>query len=330
MATGIVSLAARGAGAVTLSELLLALTAIVYLALAGYHATRFARRPALVLDELRTSAIFDYLTFVAAGAVLGSGLLAAGAGRAPAWALLALSALAWLAISAAIVVELVFVRSLHPRTQAQGGWLLAVVAPQALSVLCLSLAAGRSGGGLVAVALGLWLLGSALYPPIALERLGRLRAGGRPAASLRADDWILMGALAISALAGSSLFDRFSSEGSTAGDHPLGWALLVGELALAWGLVPLLVLGEISHAATPASARGPSGSRWTTVFPLGMISVATRAFAEPSGLAALRVVADVAFAVALAAWLLDGAFSVAHRSCDLRASLSCNRRTRRR
>jgi tellurite resistance protein TehA-like permease len=321
MATGIVSLAARGAGAVPVSDALLWLAVLLYLTLLCYHSLRFARRPRTVLAELRTSAIFDYLTFVAAGALLGGGLLLAGVGRAPAWGLLGLSALAWAAIAAAIALELVVARTLHPRSQAQGDWLLAVVAPQALGILCLALSPRRRGGALLTAAICLWLLGSALYPPLALERLARLRSGGKAWARLRADDWILMGASAISTLAGSLCLDRLAPGGA----RPAALALLIAQFALTWALVPLLAWGEVRHAAAPAAARAAGGSRWATVFPLGMLSVATRAFAGPAGLPALRDVGDACFAVAFAAWLLAAGFAAVQRAGDLHARRAARR-----
>lgn len=299
MATGIVSLAARGAGAIALSEALLWVAVALYAALLAYHATRFARRPGAVLEELRTGAIFDYLTFVAASALLGASLLLVGVDRVAAWALLALAGSAWLAMAAAIVLELLLIRSLHPRSETQGGWLLAVVAPQALALLCLGLAGETGGVPLRDAAIVLWILGSALYPPIALERLSRLRRSGqRLSAGLRADDWIAMGALAISALAGSEALEALGPSGGLR----LPVELLVdAQLAGAWALVPLLVWGEARHALTPAGARSPSGSRWATVFPLGMISASTRAFAPAHG-PVLSAAADLSFAVALGAW----------------------------
>lgn len=308
MATGIVSLAGRGAGLITLSEALLWLSAAFYVVLLAYHAARFARRPRAVARELKTSAIFDYLTFVAAGALLGGSLLLVGVNQTAGWALFTISGLAWLAIAATIAVELLLTHSLHPRTEAQGGWLLAVVAPQALGLLCLSLAKNTNGSLLGGIAFGLWAVGSGLYGPIALERLSRLRrSGGRLSAGLRADDWIAMGALAISALAGSEVLERLSLP---AGLNALVQVLVAVQLAGAWALVPLLVLGEASHAMTAPRARSSGGSRWATVFPLGMLSASTRAFAPLHG-SALGTAADVSFAVALLAWataaLLGGA-----------------------
>jgi tellurite resistance protein TehA-like permease len=307
MATGIVSLAGRGAGWTALSEVLLWLSAALYVVLLAYHAARFARRPAIVLAELRTSAIFDYLTFVAAGALLGGSLLLVGVGPAAAWVLLGLSGSAWLAIVATIVVELLVIRSLHPRAEAQGGWLLAVVAPQALALLCLGLAGEAGGLALRDAAAVLWVLGSALYLPIALERLSRLRRSGRRlSAGLRAEDWIGLGALAISALAGSELLEQL---GPFAGLGPCIRVLVSAQLACAWALLPLLVWGEVRHALTPAGARSPSGSRWATVFPLGMLSVSSRDFAPAHGWL-LSAGADLSFAVALAAWLVAALVAV--------------------
>jgi hypothetical protein len=91
------------------------------------------------------------------------------------------------------------------------------------------------------------------------------------------------------------------------------------QFALGWALVPPLVWGEVRHATAPVAVRVAGGSRWATVFPLGMLSVATRAFAGPAGLAALRDVGDACFAVAFGAWLLAVAFATVHRAADLQA-----------
>lgn len=311
MATGILSLAARGEGLVTPADALLWLGALAYLGLLGYHAARFFRRPNLLRGELRTSAIFDYLTFVAAGAVLGDGLLLAGVSARFAWALLAVSGASWLAIAATLVVELVAIRSLHPRSQLEGGWLLAVVAPQSLSILALALADRSHSGTLAALALALWLIGSALYLPIALERLWRLEAARNGIGEVRSDDWILTGALAISTLAGTHLIDSPGRGMLGPGLHqPLSVAVAV-ELILALASIPLLIWGESRRLRGGESAGALLAGRWSTVFPLGMLAAACGAYAITVDLGALAQLSHVLFVIAALSWLLTVAVEAA-------------------
>jgi Voltage-dependent anion channel len=168
---------------------------------------------------------------------------------------------------------------------------------------------GDGGALLRGAAVVLWVFGSVLYPMIALERLSRLRQSEwRLSAGLRADDWIGVGALAISAFAGSEVLEALSLP---AGLHLFVGAVVLAQLACAWALVPLLVWGEFRHARLPLDARSPSGSRWTTVFPIGMLSASTRAFAPAHGLV-LSVGADLSFAVALGGWLIAALFGSAN------------------
>ena len=180
MATGILSLAARTAGWSALSLLLLWLAILAYLVLLVYELVRVDRRARIVLEELRTGFIFNYLTLVAAGAVLASDMLASGWSTALAWLLLVFSGFFWVAIMLVILLELVALGSLHPRSEAQGGWLLAVVAPQSLSILVLALAGTDA---LRVIALVLWILASVLYPPLAAVRVLRWSVRGTPSGS---------------------------------------------------------------------------------------------------------------------------------------------------
>lgn len=304
MATGILSLAARELGLTVLSDLLLGITALAFLALAGNDLIRLAAAPRLLLGELRSGAIFDYLTFAAAAAVLGNGLLLAGASPDVAWTLLLVAGLSWLTIAGTVAIELVALRVLHPRSQVEGGWLLAVVAPQSLSILALALAnRAAAPRALGSAALGLWVLGSALYAPIAVERLARLSPAHGNGVEMRPDDWILMGALAISALAGVHLAEAPGRGGLGAGAHPFLLAVAAAELALALVSILPLALAEAHRRRGTRNARPLTSRRWSTVFPLGMLSTSCGAFAAPAQLGALTVLAWILFAAALAAWL---------------------------
>ena len=189
----------------TLSLLLLWLATLAYIVLFAYDVVRLDRRPMVVLDELRTGIVFNYLTLVAAGAVLAIDILSAGWSTVLAWVLLVFSCVFWLVIGTVILVELLAIGSLHPRSEVQGGWLLAVVAPQSLCILTLALAGHPRADTLRVIALILWILASVLYLPLAAERVLRLSHVRDTVKELRSDDWILMGALAISALAAAKL-----------------------------------------------------------------------------------------------------------------------------
>ena len=314
MATGIVALAARGAHRQLLSEALLGLAIALYVILLVYHMTRFARRREVLRSELGTSAVFDYLTLVAAGAVIGSGLLRAGSSMFAAWALLLFSGLVWIVLTMTLLLELLALHSLHPRSELEGGWLLAVVAPQSLSILIGALAAGHGLGTAFWLAFGLWLFASMLYVPIAqlrLQRLGLAAGMLRVACSrLRSDDWILMGALAISALAGAQLIDLSNQASAHGVVHSALTVVVDAQLTVAVLFLPLLIVSELGRVRFGVTFDELTAERWSTVFPLGMLSVSCRALASTMSLAALRPLADALFAVALAAWLANAVLAV--------------------
>jgi tellurite resistance protein TehA-like permease len=312
MATAVTSLLARPLGLATVSLVLLALAAGAYLLLLAGHAMRLARRPTAVLSELGNARAFEYLTIVAAGGVLGSGLLLAGAGTLTGWVLLVLSGIVWLTICAGLTVDLAH-HSLHPSRELRGTWLLTVVAPQSLSVLAVSLLDQSGPRALATLAVALWLFGSALYPPIALGRMRRLGVGWRAAMRVRPDDWILMGALAISAVAASRLLTLPAHSGMPSPIHTVVLAGATAQLALAAMFIPLLVWDELAHMLRFHDVP-PASRRWATVFPLGMFALACHAFAAATGLRPLATVGEVSSVVALGAWLTTTTLAAAHRA----------------
>jgi hypothetical protein len=243
MGTGIVSLDLASAGWSAGSDVLGALAAAVWLALAA------------------TGELWSELAGVSATAVLGTRLLGFGWTGA-AWPLLALA-------GGLCAVRLPRVR-LGRRTT--GADLLAVVVVQSLAVL-----AGRLGGDWLRVAAhGLLAVGLVLYVAIVSRLDAReLRRGA-------GDQWIAGGALAISALAAADI-----------GLRPLDH--LLAAAALAW--LPVLIAGELA-----APRAGDPGTRWSTVFPVGMY--AAMAFAV-----GLTGFAHVWAWVALAVWALAAVYT---------------------
>ena len=264
MATGVVSVAASGQRFPILSDVLLSVAVSAWAALTVVVALRRRRgRP-------RPQA----LAFVAATTVIGARVSDSGA-MPLALALLTLGVVAW---------SVLLFRSELARPGAD--WLLVVVATESLAVLAATLAP-RFGDGLLVAALAWWGLGLLLYLPVSAAAVTDA-ARGR---GFTPDLWVLMGALAITTLAGAEIVlagRPWMKDGALA-----AWAA-----ASAW-LLPLVV-AELRMR----SRWGYRASRWSFVFPLGMYSVASQTLAQADSVPPLHEVGRVAFFIALGAWTL--------------------------
>src|SRR5207248_7969447 len=121
------------------------------------------------------------------------------------------------------------------------------------------------------------------------------------AARFRPDDWIAMGALAISALAGTTLIGS-AGGGIRPGIRTISLGVWAG--ACLW--VPLLVRLDV-RAALAGRRRLPDAHRWSMVFPLGMLSAASQAVGDAETLPAVRQVGQGVMWVALIAWAMVAA-----------------------
>lgn len=270
MATGILSVAAAGAGLAPIAWPLLALAVAILVGVAGHDAWLLLRQRRRVARELQhPDRAIDLFTSVAALSVLGSRIGA----PPPRLALSVLAAACWLAAWAALAFAL-------RRSQAsvRGSWLLLVVAAQSLAILLMPL---------TGLAVLFWLLGLLLYLPVAsLIVRGLYRRQTEPAA----DFWILMGALAISTLAATAVLPPARAVAA-------GLGLWI--LASAW--IPYLLLATRWRSWLRYDHRW-----WSLVFPLGMYSAASQALLPLAGgsLHFLRAIADLALGAGLIAWLL--------------------------
>jgi tellurite resistance protein TehA-like permease len=138
-----------------------------------------------------------------------------------------------------------------------------------------------------------WLLGVLMYVVVAAPLVRRVRRGG---VELAGDHWIVMGALAIGALAASSLVRASAQLGWASGLEDVARAAEVVLWAGASAAIPLLLLAE-------ARAWPPSlgVERWSNVFPLGMYATATYALRARTGVGWLHTVATVFLWIAVAA-----------------------------
>ncbi len=338
MATGILSVAARYAGRPTVATVLAVTAAVALGILALCVAVGLATTGSAVAagpDALARSLLL--FSAVAACDVVAAGLgpdrVAVSAGLG------AVAAILWLVLVRRTVAAL-RTRPRRARGEgARGGWLLAAVATESLALTGAHLAgAGVAVPILLGAALLCWALGLVAYVVIAVPVVRRIAAARAGVEVLSPDVWVLMGALAVATLAGSSIVLASSASGA------FSWApgVLAPALLCLWALattwIPGLVVAEMRRARwVPVRYER---ARWATVFPLGMYSAASSVLAfvlvahgpvgleGPDGLGevdglpvlptVLRGVGEVAFGVALLVWCAV-ALGLARRGWRLRS-----------
>lgn len=302
MATGIVAVAADDHAYPWLSIPLGWIGVGVFVVLAGGLLVKVAIAPRTAVGELGDPDVaLRLFTSVAACAVLGVRFLDV------AWAvwLFGIAALAaWLLL---VPIAARDVRS-RPRDDlrdhAHGAWLLPSVATAGLATTAADLATITGSRGLLIADAIVWLLGLLFY--IAVAWLIGYRAAAAPIVPelVTPDSWILMGALAISALAGDHLLRTTQALGNlaaiTSWVHPMTFA--VWTTATAW--IPLLLYAEIWRIDQRTGSLRYADVWWAAVFPLGMYSAATAATGRRFDIAALTTVSLVFFWVAFTAWSL--------------------------
>ncbi|MGH3009283.1 MAG: tellurite resistance/C4-dicarboxylate transporter family protein [Gaiellaceae bacterium] len=223
----------------------------------------------LVLAAILRERSVRSFALVAGTAVVGVDFLLLGQGEL-ALALWSLAAALWLAVAAAIRLE-------------AADALLTVVATESLAVLGATLDRHHLAP-LGEAAIGIWALGLALYPLVA----GRTIRSASRERNFNPTLWIVMGALAIATLAASEiLLDRRALDSDVA----------LATWAAASSVIPFLVAAELRVRSWRYEV-----ARWSFVFPLGMYGVASHMLGAADGLASLRDLGTVFFAVALAAW----------------------------
>jgi tellurite resistance protein TehA-like permease len=248
---------------------------------------------------------FGFFAIAAGIDVLGIRLAAAGHPLATG-ILAGVAAAVWLVLTYGVPAGLLLARSRDSVVgDVNGTWLLWVVATQSVSVAASTLVpAWPSQSGLLApVAVGLWGIGLVLYLLlVSLILLHWLTVPMTPQA-LSPPYWILMGATAITVLAGARILGlpaALAAVKATAG-FVEGFSFALWAFGTWW--IPLLVvLGFWRHVRRhwPLSYEP---ALWSVVFPLGMYSVATLAFGKAAHLAFMEPLSRFMLWVALAAWV---------------------------
>jgi len=323
MATGIVSIDASQHGMANIGYAMFVLNLVAYawlLALTVLRLAYFHRE--LVADFANPSRGAGFLTFAAGTCVLGSQCVQVVPLPTLASALAAVGAAAW-----AVLTYLFFAAAITARFKPgftrsiNGGWLIAVVATEALSVLLTLLAARHADPAhLRFFALGLYMLGAALYLLIITLVVYRMVFFPLRASEFTPPYWIDMGALAITTLAGSLIVTQAPASGPLVEVLPFvkGFTLFFWATATWW--IPLLVILEAWRHLRRHVRFQYETDDWDIVFPIGMYTVGTYELAHALRADFLLAIPAAGVYVSLIMWLLVAAAGVHHAYRNLHAA----------
>src|SRR5262245_28862253 len=187
-----------------------------------------------------------------------------------------------------------------------GGWLLAVVATQAVSVLGTLLVSHLVDyrEPILFFTLCMFLLGCMLYLLLITLIFYRFTFVNITTASLTPPYWINMGAVAITTLAGARLIIAAPAWSflSDVMSFLKGFTLFFWSVGTWW--IPLLfIVGFWRHVYKHFPLRYDP-QYWGMVFPLGMYTVCTFQFSRAINFPPLMIIPRIFIYLAFAAWLL--------------------------
>lgn len=309
MATGIVSLAAFMMDYSGLAIALFYLNIAQYILLCLLYALRAWRYPRRFFGDLVAHLKAPgYFTTVAGTGILASQFIILRENTVAGFTLWLLAIVLWIGLTYAIFTAFTVKRDKPTLDKGiNGGWLLAVVATQALAVSSALLAA-RIGRPyqleLNLVALSTWLWGGMLYVWMMSLIFYRYVFFRLSPNDLAPPYWINMGAMAISTLAGSLLILNASHAPYLVSMLPFlkGFTVLYWATGTWW--IPMLLLLGIWRYVYKRFPFEYDPLYWGAVFPLGMYAACTWQMNHAMEFGFLANLSRVFFYIAFAAWAI--------------------------
>lgn len=323
MATGIVAIALQLEGMRPLALVLGWMNAVFFAVLAVLTVAWAIRyRGGLIREAGDFGNGPGFFTIVAGTAILGDEMAALFHHPEAATVLWLLTLPLWVCCMYAIFIEFM-VDAKKPSLEAgiNGGWLLSVVATQAVADLgaLISSQYPSHAAGILFFSLAMWLSGGMLYLWVISLIFYRLTFFQFRPRDFIPSFWINMGAMAISTLAGTTLIARASAAAFLTQMLPflLGFTVFFWATATWW--IPMLALLGYWQQFVKKYGRAYSFQFWSGVFPLGMYTAATYRLAQVLALPFLLWIPRVFVFLALAAWtatlagMLRGFFKIEHK-----------------
>ncbi len=321
MATGIVSLAAHLLGLSFLARQLFYLNVIFYVVLWVLSVLRTLLHPSRMFADLIDHRHGPgFFTTVAGTAILGSQFVILASDYQVGVALWTLTLILWVGLTYTILAAFT-VKENKPTLDEgiTGGWLLAVVATQALAVLSTLLAAHLGQPFRLELnffALSMWLWGGMLYIWMMSLIFYRYVFFRFLPGDLSPPYWINMGAMAISTLAGTRLIMNAPDAPYLQSLLPFIKGFTVFYWATGtWWIPMLLILGVWRHVYKRFPLQYDP-LYWGAVFPLGMYGACTHQMIIAMKFDFLSFLPPTMFVVALAAWLVTFIGMVRHIACS--------------
>lgn len=309
MATGIISNAMLFEGHRGWSDALFAVNALAYPVLLLMTLARIARFPRAVWTDLTDPRlVFSFFTLVAATDVFAIGIGLRG-GDTLALALWLAALAAWLFLTYLGFSILIFANTAAHADIIHGGWLIAIVATEALAIHGLFVAPhlGDAAPLVLFACHALWCIGIVLYAIFIVLFAHRVFFSAVRPQDATPILWVVMGAAAISTNAGAVLLAAPDLPPFLQTMRPFveGVTLIMWAWATWW--IPLLVVFGIWTHGVHRQPLTYTPLFWSLVFPLGMYALATHRLALAADFPPLQSVSLAMVWIALAAWGLTAA-----------------------